>query len=50
MFDVTSILKLLPVVGPVVAAAPEFKKIYDQMVGTFGQHDQRVRSPRVVVQ
>ncbi len=35
MFDISSILKLLPVVGPVVAAAPEFKKIYDQIVATF---------------
>lgn len=42
MFDITSLLKLLPVVGPVVAAAPEFKAIYDQMVGTFNQRDQQV--------
>lgn len=40
MFDLTSILKLLPAVGPVVAALPEFKKIYDQIVGTFGEDDQ----------
>lgn len=42
MIDLSSLLKLLPVVGPVVAAAPEFKKIYDQMVGTFNQRDQQV--------
>lgn len=42
MFDLTSILKLLPAVGPVVAALPEFKKVYDQIVGTFKQDDQAV--------
>ena len=35
MFDITSILKLLPVVGPVVAALPEFRNVFDQIVGTF---------------
>jgi hypothetical protein len=40
MFDFTSVLKFLPVVGPVVAALPEFKSIFDQIVGTFGAHDQ----------
>ena len=40
MFNLTSILKLLPVVGPVVAALPEFKSVFDQIVGTFGEHDQ----------
>lgn len=42
MMDLASILKLLPAVGPVVAALPEFKRVYDQMVGTFGDHDQDV--------
>lgn len=40
MFDLTSILKLLPVVGPVVAALPEFKNVYDQIVSTFDEDDQ----------
>ncbi len=39
-FDLSSVLKLLPAVGPVVAALPEFKAIYDQIVGTFKQQDQ----------
>lgn len=40
MFDLTSVLKLLPAVGPVVAALPEFKRIYEQIVATFGERDQ----------
>jgi hypothetical protein len=39
-FDLTSVLKLLPAVGPVVAALPEFKKVFDQIVGTFKTKDQ----------
>jgi len=42
MFDLASILKLLPAVGPVVSALPEFKKVYDQIVGTFAETDQAV--------
>ena len=42
MFDLTSILKLLPAVGPAVAALPEFKKVFDQIVGTFKERDQTV--------
>jgi hypothetical protein len=42
MFDLTSVLKLLPVVGPVAAAAPEFKAIYDQIKATFATKDQQV--------
>lgn len=34
-FNLTDVLRLLPAVGPVVAALPEFKKIYDQITGTF---------------
>lgn len=40
MFDLSSILKLLLAVGPVVAALPEFKAVYDQIVGTFGDKDE----------
>lgn len=40
MVNLTDLLKLLPVVGPVVASAPEFKKIYDQLVGTLDPTDQ----------
>ncbi len=42
MFDMTSILKMLPVVGPVVGALPEFKHVFDQIVGTFEEKDQAV--------
>lgn len=42
MFNLSSILKLLPAVGPVVAALPEFKAVYDQIVGTFATKDQAV--------
>ncbi len=42
MFDLASILKLLPAVGPVVAALPEFKAVYEQIVGTFTNKDQAV--------
>jgi len=35
MFKITDILKLLQAVGPVTAAIPEFKNIYDQIVATF---------------
>src|SRR6478735_5821021 len=42
MFDLKSILGLLPVVGPAVAALPEFKKVYDQIVDTFHEKDQAV--------
>jgi hypothetical protein len=40
MFTLASILALLPKVGPVVASLPEFKKVYDQIIATFGEHDQ----------
>jgi hypothetical protein len=40
MFDFASVLKLLPAVGPVVAALPEFKAVFDQIVGTFKSDDQ----------
>lgn len=40
MFNIASVLKLLPVVGPVIAATSEFKGIFDQIVGTFGEKDQ----------
>lgn len=40
-FNLQSILALLPAVGPVVAALPEFKKVYDQIVDTFNNNDQQ---------
>lgn len=40
MFKLLDVLKFLPAVGPVVAALPEFKSIWDQIVGTFGEKDQ----------
>lgn len=35
MFSIPSILRLLQAVGPLTAAMPEFKNVYDQIVGTF---------------
>ena len=32
---IETILKLLPKVGPIIAAAPEFKELVDQLVDTF---------------
>ncbi len=40
MFSLASVLKLLDAVGPVIAAAPAFKNIYDEIVGTFKTTDQ----------
>lgn len=37
MFSIASVLRLLQAVGPVTAALPEFKRIYEQILGTF--HD-----------
>ena len=34
-FNLASVLKLLPVVGPIVAATEEFRQIYDGIVETF---------------
>ncbi len=34
-FNLASVLNLLPVVGPAIAAAPAFKTIYDGLVATF---------------
>ena len=36
--SLTSLLGLLPVVGPVVAALPQFKAIYDELTATFSSH------------
>jgi hypothetical protein len=35
-------LGLLPAIGPVVAAIPQFKAIFDQIVDTFDEDDQVV--------
>ena len=35
MFSVAAIIKLLQAVGPFTAALPEFRAIFDQIVGTF---------------
>jgi hypothetical protein len=35
MFAIADILKLLQAVGPVTAALPEFKQVYDGIVNTF---------------
>lgn len=38
--NLSSLLKLLPVVGPVIAAAPEFKAVFDQAVSMLHPKDQ----------
>jgi hypothetical protein len=35
MFSVSGIIKLLQAVGPITAALPQFKSVYDQIVSTF---------------
>lgn len=35
-----TLLALLPKVGPVVAALPEFKNLFEQVKGTLGSKDQ----------
>lgn len=43
MFSIAGILKLLTAVGPITAALPEFKSVYDQIVKTFkSDTDQQV--------
>ena len=42
MFKLTDILGMLPVVGPVISKLPEFKKVFDGIVSTFGEKDQSV--------
>lgn len=34
------ILELLAAVGPVIAALPAFRAVFDDIVGTFGETDQ----------
>lgn len=40
MFDLNTILRALPVVGPLVAAAPEFKNLFDMAVTVLHPQDQ----------
>jgi hypothetical protein len=40
MIDLSSTLKLLTAVGPVVARLPEFAAIYKELVATFSTSDQ----------
>lgn len=40
MFNITTILRLLPVVGEETAAGPEFKTIYEELSDLFGTADQ----------
>lgn len=40
MFKLLDILKLLPAVGPVIAALPEFKSLWDTVASTFDEKDQ----------
>lgn len=41
MITVGTILKLLEKSGPVIAALPEFKAMFDQVVGGFAERDQK---------
>lgn len=38
--NLETILKLLPKVGPIIAAAPEFKRLIEEIMATFGERDQ----------
>lgn len=40
MFGLASLIGLLPKVGPVIAALPEFKALYDQGVAALHPADQ----------
>lgn len=40
--DFQSVLKLLPAIGAVKAALPEFQAVFEQIVGMFGERDQAV--------
>lgn len=39
-FDLSTVLGLLPAIGPVVAAIPQFKAVFGQIVDTFDEDDQ----------
>lgn len=39
-FSLSSILSLLPVVGPIVAKAPEFIAVFNDIKATFAEDDQ----------
>jgi hypothetical protein len=38
-FTVAGIIRLLTAVGPITAALPQFKEVFDGIVGTFKNHD-----------
>lgn len=38
--NVTTVMKLLPAIGPVIAALPEFKALFSEIVATFAVRDQ----------
>lgn len=40
MIRLETIARLLPVVGPVIAAGPEFKRLFDEALATFSTDDQ----------
>jgi len=42
MFALATVLGLLDKVGPVIAAIPQFKEVFDGVVGTFKEKDQAV--------
>lgn len=37
---IPTVIKALQAIGPITAALPEFKALYDQIVGTFKEDDQ----------
>lgn len=41
-FDLSTVLSFLPAIGPVVAAIPQVKALFDQIVDTFDEDDQTV--------
>ena len=38
--NLTTLLSVLPVVGPVIAKAPEFVKLFHEAMGALHPHDQ----------
>jgi hypothetical protein len=40
--NIATVLALLNGVGPIISAAPQFKALFDEILGTFHQKDQEV--------
>lgn len=40
--NLSTLLYVLPAIGPVMAALPEFKQLFDEVKATLSTHDQEV--------